>query len=227
MGPRTSIRGNVVDGRCPPPMAAFNGAADFHPRKRFGSQGANQSQARLQWGRGLPSAETRIASMSPDSLPHLQWGRGLPSAETFHKLLHAVVGSPSMGPRTSIRGNSAATGTASTDVPLQWGRGLPSAETPRRPSKRWGSRSLQWGRGLPSAETFTPWRTSASRPALQWGRGLPSAETNRPAPCGKRSTGSFNGAADFHPRKPRYWAVMSRLKPTFNGAADFHPRKRC
>ena len=59
MGPRTSIRGN--SGFCRPSMSA---------------------RARLQWGRGLPSAETDDGQQWIDRLALLQWGRGLPSAET-------------------------------------------------------------------------------------------------------------------------------------------------
>ena len=39
------------------------------------------------------------------------------------------------------------------------------------------------------------------------------------------ATSGFNGAADFHPRKPRGPSRLARSGACFNGAADFHPRK--
>ena len=75
----------------------------------------------LQWGRGLPSAETSLKSGDVGAVVErsirgcvdnyvmehsLQWGRGLPSAETKWN--------------TPSRSHCAV---------LQWDRGLPSAET--------------------------------------------------------------------------------------------------
>ena len=112
MGPRTSIRGNgpsrhrrewpVRGQRC------FNGAADFHPRKRW------------------PTADPRLGASAG-----LQWGRGLPSAETIpHMGRDMKIRRASMGPRTSIRGNKMHIAShRCKPAVLQWGRGLPSAET--------------------------------------------------------------------------------------------------
>ena len=61
----------------------FNGAADLHPRKWMNSQQIPKITAKLQWGRGLTSAEIR-------------W-----RAATCARATGA-----SMGPRTYIRGNN-------------------------------------------------------------------------------------------------------------------------
>ena len=61
----------------------FNGAADFHPRKRTRSPFIKEMRSLLQWGRGLPSAETRRSIRTTAETTLLQWGRGLPSAETI------------------------------------------------------------------------------------------------------------------------------------------------
>ena len=202
MGPRTSIRGNMRShsssssccvlqwGRGLPsaetcqgrqPMrccACFNGAADFHPRKRTcrrGARGARRASMGprtsirgnmsspldhvmgtvLQWGRGLPSAETRRSCVGIGVDDLLQWGRGLPSAETLPQpgdLRPARAAS--MGPRTSIRGNPIPTANVFALLgALQWGRGLPSAETECSARSIQVRTWLQWGRGLPSAET--------------------------------------------------------------------------
>ena len=60
MGPRTSIRGNPGHPHvCSAALYGFNGAADFHPRKPAGAKFTSMATEMLQWGRGLPSAETR------------------------------------------------------------------------------------------------------------------------------------------------------------------------
>ena len=109
MGPRTSIRGNV----------AFFAALS--------------SLQALQWGRGLPSAETdrppdgelhpALASMGPRTSIRGN-DRGIRLAPSDRRA--------SMGPRTSIRGNATSRMTFRRITSLQWGRGLPSAETSTR-----------------------------------------------------------------------------------------------
>ena len=179
MGPRTSIRGNCRDA---------------------GRDIAPQRVRSLQWGRGLPSAETHVRKGFATSRPTervLQWGRGLPSAETGPSParldLERSSTLASMGPRTSIRGNGRAPDRRHgclASYSLQWGRGLPSAETPCHPRLTTRTRAimLQWGRGLPSAETDAR-------------RGLREATSVRQT-C-------FNGAADFHPRKQHAFEVFS------------------
>ena len=108
----------------------FNGAADFHPRKqhlirmadpdRHASMGPRTSirgnetppgpevtnPAALQWGRGLPSAETSSNSKRSIWAPARFNG-----AADFHPRKPQCLDRPlvesgaSMGPRTSIRGN--------------------------------------------------------------------------------------------------------------------------
>src|SRR5260221_487705 len=85
---------------------------------------------RLQWGRGLGTAESspNYARQFPDD--PLQWGRGLGTAESFRAaFLREEFGLASMGPRS-------------------WDRGEPAPKQRKR-NKRW---KLQWGRGLGTAE---------------------------------------------------------------------------
>ena len=230
MEPRTSIRGNIHGSRLLGiGSVCFNGAADFHPRKRYATTGSCLVIGRcfngaadfhprkhavlmglcsfcnsLQWSRGLPSAETRENGWFWPDTCRLQWSRGLPSAETrpHEKTQHAD--SPaSMEPRTSIRGN-------------------PGQIDPTDPFV------------VASMEPRTSIRGNPITPS--------------PSRC---RWSSFNGAADFHPRKrvvgcfqfgdyshasmePRT-SIRGNASPSprlrvnrsrFNGAADFHPRKQ-
>ena len=203
MGPRTSIRGNEVQGVQPlRAQLRFNGAADFHPRKRSPTLPSAAARSLLQWGRGLPSAETPAHEFKVFVLPELQWGRGLPSAETrwaarrsgARSPLQWGRGLPSAETRSRLyldHGLPRFNGAADfhprkliLDPPylteersLQWGRGLPSAETQDGPIWSVSADLLQWGRGLPSAETAAARRFGRASESLQWGRGLPSAET--------------------------------------------------
>ena len=136
-------------------------------------------------------------------MPKLQWGRGLTSAEITESLVfwHNAVFA-SMGPRTYIRGNSGRKRRLPIVIEeLQWGRGLTSAEICRRYSaasstflgfngaadlhprkypvlrtSRTDTRLLQWGRGLTSAEITVNDHWLVFHMLLQWGRGLTSAE---------------------------------------------------
>ena len=151
MGPRTSIRGNRVD-------------VTQARRVRVASMGPRTSIRGNSPVRAFPSLR---ASMGPRTSI-----RGNPEAVALVQAEFLA----SMGPRTSIRGN------ASSCFDIQ------------------------------------------QENELQWGRGLPSAETNSGR---RRQTGgsSFNGAADFHPRKRPLSARTRGTSAGFNGAADFHPRK--
>ena len=183
-----------------PTRCRFNGAADFHPRKRGSSIRINPTFL-LQWGRGLPSAETqvvvarifrdRVASMGPRTSIRGNSGGDDPLDRARPA---------SMGPRTSIRGNFVPGLNEVSFAALQWGRGLPSAETRGREGDLVRLVLLQWGRGLPSAETTNAVNPGIASAPLQWGRGLPSAETRR-RPWRRAWLPCFNGAADFHPRK--------------------------
>ena len=203
MGPRTSIRGNsrsVVTGCVS--ISRFNGAADFHPRKRRVPRRRYSARGMLQWGRGLPSAETsgsprpgtgqRRFNGAADFHPRkrakrppgggkgveLQWGRGLPSAET--RLADRTWGlsvPASMGPRTSIRGNIAYAEGPDRPIVASMGPRTSIRGNSGSRSYRFTAASLQWGRGLPSAETSSVPMMFSAVNGLQWSRGLPSAET--------------------------------------------------
>ena len=131
MGPRTSIRGNAIPSSSTCSSATgFNGAADFHPRKHARVKAMVAEGEALQWGRGLPSAETG-RTPTPETA-----SRCFNGAADFHPRKHGRarrrrvrVPHASMGPRTSIRGNPVSGVSGSRSWSLQWGRGLPSAET--------------------------------------------------------------------------------------------------
>ena len=136
----------------------------------------------------------------------LQWGRGLSTAETQY-CQHQWV-----NPRDCFNGAAVSqprrpgvTNPALTEYYwLQWGRGLSTAETsllrarlrahgrcfngaavsqPRRQAMKMAGDArdelLQWGRGLSTAETSSLVVLRRSRRRLQWGRGLSTAETHR------------------------------------------------
>jgi len=61
----------------------------------------------LQWGRGLSTAESSIASRLASVFVCLQWGRGLSTAERRIGWAKRIgLDSPSMGPRSFNRGKS-------------------------------------------------------------------------------------------------------------------------
>ena len=207
---------------------------------------------KLQWGRGLSTAETRHTEMwAPFGMSRLQWGRGLSTAETPSGAWRAILAAAaSMGPRSFNRGNRATSLRRLTlRWVLQWGRGLSTAETP---SRRHGSatpQTLQWGRGLSTAETGLIQDRPGRPNALQWGRGLSTAETHDSFVAGSRvkraSMGprSFNrgnndrgrpnrsqalasmGPRSFNRGNTELARLQSRWHRGFNGAAVFQPRK--
>ena len=84
MGPRSFNRGNVRrgsdahDGR-----PCFNGAAVFQPRKWSLHAAEVPRAGRLQWGRGLSTAEMASRLTLTQAADVLQWGRGLSTAEMW------------------------------------------------------------------------------------------------------------------------------------------------
>ena len=174
MGPRSHERGNEKPRRLP------------------------ARTSRLQWGRVLMNAETRMDGLTPRARRNA-----------------------SMGPRSHERGNSA---YVLCDCPwgeqLQWGRVLMNAETETPSRSDDLVLKLQWGRVLMNAETFgshpfergrdlasmgprSHERGNLARPelpirhhrSLQWGRVLMNAETRSAAGANPRQLLGFNGAA--------------------------------
>ena len=203
MGPRSFNRGNG------PPSSlmdceriCFNGAAVFQPRKYAMYGPAFIGETRLQWGRGLSTAEMIVssgnkvrpwnASMGPRS-----FNRGnLPGG-----VAASLAGLASMGPRSFNRGNQQRAIEADPKNRLQWGRGLSTAEI--RPLRAgndathaasMGPRSFNRGNlhrkqtldaveiGFNGAAVFQPRKWQGARPSagsgdeLQWGHGLSTAE---------------------------------------------------
>ena len=114
---------------------------------------------------------------------------------------------PSMGPRSSDRGNSrvrhahgellSSFNGAAIFRPrkfednlayakalrnLQWGRDLPTAEIKRIKELQSQIDSLQWGRDLPTAEIQGIHQVGCGADILQWGRDLPTAEMSPRSP---------------------------------------------
>ena len=139
----------------------------------------------------------------PASDERLQWGRGLSTAEMgVHALRRTPANSSFNGAAVFQPRKSSPAGAARSVGELQWGRGLSTAEIeswgrprpqclsfngaavfqPRKwligdfPRRHGGS--LQWGRGLSTAEIIDP--RSEPRNTLQWGRGLSTAEMSEP-----------------------------------------------
>src|SRR5260221_305161 len=113
------------------------------------------TNSRLQWSRGLGTAESSDSSSLNRASNVLQWGRGLGTAE---RMTTAAETPPpklaSMGPRSWDRGElTAARNTPEATGPLQWGRGLGTAESARPPGFPRKPPLLQWGRGLGTAES--------------------------------------------------------------------------
>src|SRR2546422_941468 len=108
----------------------FNGAAVFQPRREFDLNNLPLPIIRLQWGRGLSTAESAVASGSQlRGNCQLQWGRGLSTAESVTaKLAAAPFASASMGPRSFNRGElTRPILNPECLAGLQWGRGLSTA----------------------------------------------------------------------------------------------------
>src|SRR5260221_208257 len=114
MGPRSWDRGEVtVAGRRRHARRCFNGAAVLGPRRVGGGCWSRPAKNRLQWGRGLGTAESSCGG-------HGKW----------------QMEDASMGPRSWDRGESSMCDVFE-DHPtmLQWGRGLGTAESARPPHR--------------------------------------------------------------------------------------------
>ena len=156
MGPRTSIRGNTTTSWIGDGSAPLQWGRGLPSAETWGQRRQVFLDAWLQWGRGLPSAETRSRSQSWRASCSLQWGRGLPSAETVHLaplFAHRVLAS--MGPRTSIRGNVVHTALVVLCRHVSMGPRTSIRGNMLRPIVMANIDPLQWGRGLPSAETWS------------------------------------------------------------------------
>ena len=204
MGPRTSIRGNPGSRRRRLAMGVRS-AASMGPRTSIrgnhvhGARFPASDDEALQWGRGLPSAETpRIVHPRNTSATAAVWGFN--GAADFHprKRQWTTRKDPdskraSMGPRTSIRGNffipdairptaySIARASMGPRTSIRGNRNSPAGNSPRP----------AW-RCFNGAADFHPRKRDAV-----------SASGVRHA----RKPG-FNGAADFHPRKHHVGCVV-------------------
>ena len=161
--------------------------------------------ARLQWGRGLSTAEITLCVRSGREVSLLQWGRGLSTAEI--RLLPTVRCLPAR---------------------LQWGRGLSTAEMIPTPWAEWTPTCCFNG-----AAVFQPRKSvddSMGRAAgyhwLQWGRGLSTAEIStrpkrpaiaRPASMGPRS---FNRGNMHHAGQCPGVVIASMGPRSFNRGND-------
>ena len=152
---------------------------------------------RLQWGRGLSTAE-----IAPRTDPAS--GLGFNGAAVFQPRKSALNGARD--------GRSGFNGAA--------------VFQPRKfvqPTNRLLVTQLQWGRGLSTAEIF-PSSGRDQRVWLQWGRGFSTAEISAVLTA-HVDPFSFNGAAVFQPRKFSRSAAVNSAADRFNGAAVFQPRK--
>ena len=206
MGPRSFNRGNRRRGR------------------------PSHCSTRLQWGRGLSTAEI-------PHVDHAQYRTCFNGAAVFQPRKSASAAS--VTPRPGFNGAAVfqprKCPASLTRIPmqLQWGRGLSTAEMPgftadriqlgrfngaavfqprkwRSQARQADSRVLQWGRGLSTAEMWAGGRGSAVH-ALQWGRGLSTAEIESGRHAARRRH-RFNGAAVFQPRKCGCATARSVLK---------------
>ena len=82
MEPRSFDRGGQGgQGRSPPAPPGFNGAAVFRPRREYELIDPSTPEYKLQWSRGLSTAEGKNAVQGLNAQPLLQWSRGLSTAE--------------------------------------------------------------------------------------------------------------------------------------------------
>ena len=135
MGPRSFNRGNPEEGwRSGANMGCFNGAAVFQPRKSRKKAEVEAEKQRLQWGRGLSTAEICRVDIPTRLQERLQWGRGLSTAEMMDFFCKdGIMAKASMGPRSFNRGNVKYFRRYSRHSNgLQWGRGLSTAEMTAR-----------------------------------------------------------------------------------------------
>ncbi len=158
---------------------------------------------RLQWGRGLWTAESE--SLTDELAKHyrLQWGRGLWTAES-----------------------PAASYISGYHLQLQWGRGLWTAESSMRVKSARCRSLLQWGRGLWTAERMGWGGNRRKRKTwLQWGRGLWTAERPRGCPPDSPSHRASMGPRSLDRGERRDPRAPPARRVSFNGAAVFGPRR--
>ena len=159
---------------------------------------------RLQWGRGLSTAEG-LPIFGRNIMPRvLQWGRGLSTAEGFR--FTVVIAHPflaSMGPRSFNRGRYPTTlilvrDRSASMGPRSFNRG-------RRIILVFsGGRDVSFNGAAvfqPRKEAFRG-RLTSNPDKLQWGRGLSTAE-GFPLPVLPVLWYCFNGAAVFQRRFPQ------------------------
>jgi len=106
----------------------------------------------------------------------------------------------SMGPSTSVDGETRSPACSTTTSLLQWGRRQASTESLR--SSHWQERShpLQWGRRQASTERLCKGSSWETPRGLQWGRRQASTERLGRADVTK-VPGRFNGAVDKRRRR--------------------------
>ena len=189
-----------IDPRLNLGLCSFNGAAIFRPRKCVGWGRISVKSSCLQWGRDLPTAEMRNQDGTGTLLIPFN------GAAIFRPRKYPVSptppcqGDPSMGPRSSDRGN------ANPSCPLARLRGAFNGAAIFRPRKISCNR-VHRGRG-PSMGPRSSDRGNSELDFV-WSMRLPS----------------FNGAAIFRPRKSLPLMCNRSPKCPFNGAAIFRPRK--
>ena len=163
-----------------PAIVRFNGAAVFQPRKWSSAIRDARRTCRLQWGRGLSTAEIgRVCTSRRPLATWLQWGRGLSTAEMTaadcrrepcrHRLqwgrglstaeirgtarIDRSAGvAASMGPRSFNRGNADGCSLDRSSTRASMGPRSFNRGNARRFGRRDRCRQLQWGRGLSTAE---------------------------------------------------------------------------
>ena len=206
MGPRSYDRGEtprlVGPARAPP---AFNGAAVLRPRRGWSSADCSTPSPRLQWGRGLTTAESdrkgcaRRQARPFNGAAVLRPRRAGLGCAQCARTARPFNGAAVLRPRRA----SLVRLKKGIPHPLQWGRGLTTAE-----SRRW-SRQHAHMAPFNGAAVLRPRRGSSSR-ISRW------------------RVASFNGAAVLRPRRDRYRPSIVVVIVAFNGAAVLRPRRgRC
>ena len=253
---------------------SFNGAADFHPRKRTGAFEA-QLIGRASMGPRTSIRGNRSRRSGRYRRTQLQWGRGLPSAETdqlkegeegfsrfngaadFHPRKHRVSAVPpqtvpaSMGPRTSIRGNcrprrGSTSGRAGFNGAADFHPRKPGPvhhATVRARSASMGPRTSIRGNRLAGNDP-TLRRRASMGPRTSIRGNIPDRGRTEPrhqASMGPRTSIRGNSGAAPHvdwvevlqwgrglpsAETSRSGTGRTTSCSCFNGAADFHPRKR-
>ena len=223
MGPRTYIRGKgAMHHRRDWQSSGFNGAADLHPRKGRIRESEPLIRGRASMGPRTYIRGKQSPTLAGTSTPlKLQWGRGLTSAEREGKTnLWQQVQVASMGPRTYIRGKQTAVlreaegGVLASMGPRTYIRGksggTTGVQTP--PTGFNGAADLHPRKEILSLGMKPI--TEASMGPRTYIRGKPADKIAFACICH-----GFNGAADLHPRK-----VASTLALNDDLKASMGPR---